>query len=217
MRSVAKLVLLFGALGMTLGATNITSIQLSGGSYSGGVFTSNGSLWDTIANNVVWVLGVTNPSVGAPFVNNVDTSLTPGIPLGTYWTYNEPGNFGTAILFTVSFDDQPTVTGVFSVGSLSSATVWTQLAGSATLSVSSTGQTGLNRVQGGDTPFSSMTPGTSSNDNVLQLSVSSAVPEPGTSTLLLVGIGSILTMVGARRKLRVAASASKKLPHVRVS
>jgi PEP-CTERM motif len=216
-RLISKMVLLLGAVGMTLSASNITSIQLSGGSYSGGVFTSNGSLWDTLPNNIVWVLGVTNPSVGAPFLNNADTSLTPGIPLGTYWTYNEPGNFGTAIQFTVSFDDQATVTGVFSVGSLSSATVWTQLAGSATLSVSSTGQTGLNRVQGGDTPLTSMTPGTTGNDNVLQLSVSSSVPEPGTSTLLLVGIGSMLTMVGARRKLHVAKVSGKKLPHVQMS
>jgi hypothetical protein len=175
-----------------LNAAVITSLTLQGGSFSGGVFSPNGQTWDTVAANGTWALGITNPSIGAPFLNAVNTSLSPPIATGTYWSYNEPTNFGSAIQLTVNFDTG-TQTAVFAPGNLATAgQVWTRLAGSTQLGVASTGQTALNRVSSGE----SLTPG-GSNDAVLRLDLdATAVPEP--LTVYCVGAGLFLLCLKRR-------------------
>jgi hypothetical protein len=182
------------AFAAPLNAAVINSLTLQGGSFSGGIFSPNGQSWDTIAANGTWALGITNPSVGAPFLNAANTSLTPTITTGTYWSYNEPTNFGTAIQLTANLD-MGTQTAVFATGNLANTgEVWTRLGGSMQLGVASTGQTALNRVSSGE----SLTPG-GSNDAVLRLDVgAAAVPEP--MTIYCVGTGLLLLCL--RRRVR---------------
>jgi hypothetical protein len=182
------------AFAAPLSAAVINSLTLQGGSFSGGVFSPNGQTWDTVAANGTWALGITNPSVGAPFLNAANTSLTPPIATGTYWSYNEPTNFGTAIQLTANLDTG-TQTAVFATGNLATAgQVWTRLAGSTQLGVASTGQTALNRISSGE----SLTPG-GANDAVLQLDVgAAAIPEP--MTMYCVGTGLLLLCL--RRRVR---------------
>jgi hypothetical protein len=140
-------------------AAVITSITLNGGSYSGSSFSANGQTWDTVAGNGIWGLGITNPTVGAPFLNAANTSLATPLATGMYWSYNEPTNFGSAIQLTVNFDTG-TQTAVFATGNLATGgQVWTRLAGSMQLSVTSTGQTQLNRISSGE----SLAPGGSAD------------------------------------------------------
>jgi hypothetical protein len=175
-------------------ATNILSIQLDGGSFDGATFTANTQSWNTIAGDGVWVLGITNTLVDSPFLNAPDTSLTPSIPTGVYWMYNEPTDFGTAVQVTVTYDTLDTAVSVFNVGSLTNPESWTLLSGSTLLSLASTGQTQIDRVASGDGAGSMSASGT--NDNVLQLGVGD-VPEPGSLFLLT---GGLALFAGLRRR-----------------
>jgi hypothetical protein len=178
-------------------AAVIMSITLNGGSFSG-IFSANGQTWDTVAGNGIWGLGITNPTVGAPFLNAANTSLSPPLATGTYWSYNEPTNFGSAIQLTVNFDTG-TQTAVFATGNLATAgQVWTRLAGSTELSVASTGQTQLNRVSSGE----NLTPGGSA-DAVLQLGLGTAAAVPEPQTLSVVAGGLLLFWRLRRRSVKL--------------
>jgi uncharacterized protein (TIGR03437 family) len=165
--------------GGTGGTPTVTSISLDGGSYSG-TFASNGQFWDTIPGNARAWLGVSAPGVTSPLLNAANKAVN--IPPGTYYTYNEPTFFGTAVRITVTWSDgRPSDSAIFQVGSLTTPTSFARLTGSATLSLSSTGLTNVNRVTN-----VSFNPGLQ-NDNVLQLTIGAPASGGGTSGSLVNG------------------------------
>ena|GEM_PF-319462 len=142
------------------GSGSITGITLRGGSFTAG-YNPSGEVWDTLPT-AAWVLGVSNPGVNSPLLNNANKSVN--VSPGTYYTYNEPTSYGTAVRVTINWSNQATDEAVFEVGPLTTAANWRRLAGSTNISLSSTGITNANRIS------SSLTAG-GANDNVLQLTV----------------------------------------------
>ena len=161
-----------GSGGGSGGGATITGITLSGGSFSSSGLINNGSYWDTIPSTSSWVLGVSAPSVSSPLLNAANKSVN--IPAGTYYTYNEPASFGTAVQIAINWSDgRPNDVAIFQVASLVTFGNWTRLSGSTAISLAATGITNANRVALG------LTSG-GANDNVLQLTVGSPAGGGGT-------------------------------------
>ena len=161
-----------GSGGGSGGGATITGITLSGGSFSSSGLINNGSYWDTIPSTSSWVLGVSAPPVSSPLLNAANKSVN--IPAGTYYTYNEPASFGTAVQIAINWSDgRPNDVAIFQVASLVTFGNWTRLSGSTAISLAATGITNANRVALG------LTSG-GANDNVLQLTVGSPAGGGGT-------------------------------------
>ncbi|MFN7924135.1 MAG: discoidin domain-containing protein [Bryobacteraceae bacterium] len=159
-----------GGGGPIAGFGNIVGLILNGGSFNGSAFVGNAQIWDTTTRTETFVLGVSAPGVTSPLLNRSNKTID--IPQGTYYTYNEPtsAGLGTAAQLIVTFANGTREEAVFAVGSLTQASPWTRLTGSANIALASTGITNANRIS------STLNPGGSS-DIVLQLSV-----PPGSGT-----------------------------------
>jgi hypothetical protein len=170
-------------------ATNITGLILNGGSWDGANFGSNGQIWDTLPTGN-WVLGLSNPGTSNPLLNDASTTSV-NVPLGTYYTYNEPTFYGSHVRLTVQYSDLPTANAVFAVGGVGA---WTRVSGAADINLGGTGITNVDKVG----PGHGLSP-SGTNDGVLQVQIGNAVPEPTSVALMLGGFAGLFAMRRRRR------------------